>query len=549
MNLIISFLLFGLLEASNYEKYISTKQSYSLLLNATERIHATPHITNLIRNGSDNIDIYNPSKLKQLGLKIEDLHIVSAEPNNLDEFYDTEHFRIYFTTQGDSAVEDMNYIYNMAQVYETVYSFFIDTLGYNPPVVDPNINHNLYEIYIERLPSYYFGITYTKNTNVANSACASFIKMRNNYTGSQFSDHSELENIQVTAVHEFFHAIQFSYNCYERIWFMEATAVWSEDELYNDINDLYRYIPSWFSNNNKAIDDESSHMYGSFIYFQYIDEHLGGPGTIKLCWEESQEMASPIHDKSIDAINAALVNHGSSFEDAYLRMRIANRIMNSNAGIYSYDEADGYLSVGSYPLSEDIFFQEGISKTEGYQGLDLYESKYYSIYSSSPINIEMSPSEEKLSMISIVKYINQEAWSVRSGNTINIDTDIDIDWISVIISALDYNGNNWDYILNLNDGYSEDFTLYHPYPNPSFGKPITIDMQIINSQTISTTIYNILGKTVWNTTKQYTEPGFTRLIWDGQNNNGARVANGLYIVKAKGLKKNMIYKIIYLKEE
>ena len=97
-----------------------------------------------------------------------------------------------------------------------------------------------------------------------------FIKMRNNYLGSQFNEHTEVENIQVTAVHEFFHAIQFvSYNCYERFWFMEATAVWSEDELYNSVNDHYRYISPWFSNTNKPINDESSHMYGSFIFSIY----------------------------------------------------------------------------------------------------------------------------------------------------------------------------------------------------------------------------------------------------------------------------------------
>ena len=59
--------------------------------------------------------------------------------------------------------------------------------------------------------------------------------MRNDYDGSGFQGHTELEKIQVTAVHEFFHSIQFAYNCYERYWTMEAAAVWSEDELYDDI--------------------------------------------------------------------------------------------------------------------------------------------------------------------------------------------------------------------------------------------------------------------------------------------------------------------------
>ena len=69
--------------------------------------------------------------------------------------------------------------------------------------------------------------------------------MRNSYSSSQFNSLREIDNIKVTAVHEFFHSIQFDYNCYaldHGLWFMEATAVWSEDELYNGINDLYRYM-------------------------------------------------------------------------------------------------------------------------------------------------------------------------------------------------------------------------------------------------------------------------------------------------------------------
>ena len=57
---------------------------------------------------------------------------------------------------------------------------------------------------------------------------------------------------------------------------MEATAVWSEDELYNNVNDHYRYISSWFSNINKSLDDESSHMYGSFIFFNILTNTLEG---------------------------------------------------------------------------------------------------------------------------------------------------------------------------------------------------------------------------------------------------------------------------------
>ena len=43
-----------------------------------------------------------------------------------------------------------------------------------------------------------------KNSSVASPSCVSYIKMRNNYIGSQFSDKTELENIQVIAGMNFF---------------------------------------------------------------------------------------------------------------------------------------------------------------------------------------------------------------------------------------------------------------------------------------------------------------------------------------------------------
>ena len=546
---ILSIITINILGASNSNIGFSTKESYDILFGTNEPIHATTHITNIIRNGSENLTINEIDNLSEIGLTYQNGEINTVAPDYLDQIFETEHFRFYFTNNGVDAVPDIDYIFEMAEIFENVYSFYIDTLNFSPPVYDPASDNSLYEIYVENLPSYYFGITYTKNTTVNNPACVSYIKMRNNYSGSQFSEHTQLENIQVTAVHEFFHAIQFSYNCYERFWFMEATAVWSEDELYNNVNDHYRYIPSWFSNTNKSINDESSHMYGSFIYFQYIDEHLGGANTIKLCWEKSNEMASPVQDNSISSINAALNEVGSSFEEAYIRMRIANKIMSPNAGIYSYDEADGYLSAGGYPLEEDIFYQKGVSQTDSYQNLDLYESVYYKIHTSEPVEVELMPFGENISMVSIIKIKDQEQWSIKSNNKINIDTEMNIDWITLLISALKNEGNNWNYSIEFADGYSEDFSMYLPYPNPSYGKPVSINIEIIREQKISTTIYNILGQTVWNSTEVYTDPELNNFVWNGINNKGEKVSSGLYIIEAVGENKFITNKFIFLKDQ
>ena len=329
-----------------YGNGITSQQSFSELFNIKSRIHATPHIANLVRNGPDQISISEQARLKDLGLNIKNNQLLAERPEGLERTYSTEHFLFHYTLDDSyNAVDNENYVQEMAEVFEQVWDFFADSLWFDQPPSDNGIGgSDLYDIYIMNLPSGYFGITYTSNAQIGELSCSSFIKMRNSYDATVFSSHTELENIQVTAVHEFFHAIQFGYNCYERFWFMEATAVWSEDELFDQVNDLYRYMPSWFSNSGKPLDTEDTHMYGSFIFFQYIDEHLGGRETINQCWERSRYNANTTSDISFKSINEALISKNSSFVDAFNRMRIANRILSSslNAGIYRYEEANEY---------------------------------------------------------------------------------------------------------------------------------------------------------------------------------------------------------------
>ncbi len=51
-----------------------------------------------------------------------------------------------------------------------------------------------------------------------------------------------LPSLQVTAAHEFFHAIQFAYDATEDRWFMEATATWAEERYADDIDDNRQYL-------------------------------------------------------------------------------------------------------------------------------------------------------------------------------------------------------------------------------------------------------------------------------------------------------------------
>ena len=545
-RLLLLFLIFPCL----YGRELSVKDSYDALFHSSGPVRATLHINNLIRQGAIGLTDFEKGRLTEIGLSIHGNEIIVLKSTDLDHTLDTDHFRFYYTLDESSndVVENEDYVTNMSVVFEEVWTFYIDSMGFDPPPLNPNNDHELYEIYIEYLSPAYFGLTFGQGSG---ESCYGFIKMRNSYKASQFNDHTVLENIQVTAVHEFFHSIQFGYNCYEKFWFMEASATWSEDELYDNINDFYRYIPNFFSNPNHAIGTEGTFMYGTCIFFQYIDEHLGGRETIRKSWEYSRDYASPLNDISFLAIDAALRENNFSFEIAYNQMRIANQILSSseNAGVYSYEEADGYLTVVSPPPKEDYFFFEkgDIESIEKFS-LQLYESHYYSITTETPISLSLTKVNGEFSFTSIVKMSDADQWVVKSGLEQNIDPKIGIEWITLIVSALGENGNDWDYSLSLSDGYSEDFTFYPPYPNPSIGQSVNFEFQVINEQTIDFQIVDILGQNIWEFSNHYSKPEVITIKWDGKNKSGQRVANGVYFGIMEGNSEKKVFKITYLKK-
>ena len=376
--------------------------------------------------------------------------------------------------------------------------------------------------------------------------------MRNNYNGSVFQSLTELENIKITAAHEFFHAIQFSYNCFERFWLMEATAVWSEDQLYNEINDHYRYMPTWFENSSRNIDNESNHMYGSFIFFQFIDEHLGGPDMIKMIWEESRSRANSVNDISFLSIDAALTSIGSSFSSALNSMRIANRIMSShpNAEPYTYQEAESYPVTAPNEITSFVFNNDQIAYDQN--SLKLYSTHYIGLNLSSPTRIFIENKDGPISDLFgavIFKHENDNKWSIRKGYDINIDPSINIEWATLLISAQGQVENDWDYTITISDGYSEDLVVSGIYPNPFIYKNSKVQIKILStiSQKVKINIYNILGKNIGKWNIDITEPNETIISWDRKNNNGKIVSDGIYFIEIIGKYKRKVKKITLLK--
>ena len=161
----------------------------------------------------------------------------------------------------------------------------------------------------------------------------------NNYTEAIFQNHSPLENLQVTAAHEFFHAVQFAYDAFEDQWLLEATATWMEDEVYDDIDDNLQYLvdgplrkPRIPLDKGATNADPCCHVYGDWIFFRFLSEHFGpgndeDPTIVRQIWRKADGAQGGPDNFSIQAIqNVASNQRGTSFRALFSNFGWGNRV-------------------------------------------------------------------------------------------------------------------------------------------------------------------------------------------------------------------------------
>jgi hypothetical protein len=76
-------------------------------------------------------------------------------------------------------------------------------------------------------------------------------------------------------------------------------------------------------------------------------------------------------------------------------------------------------------------------------------------------------------------------------------------------------------------------TVYIPigvYPNP-FNDKLTISCELLSSEQLSLSIYNIIGQKIRDLVSRTEPAGIQRYEWDGKSDNGGAVSPGLYIYK------------------
>ena len=225
-------------------------------------------------------------------------------------------FRIHYDGTGSnrpSYVSNWSVEQNIAEVakaLDSVYRFEVTYLGFLPPPGDNSGGgDDKYDVYIQNQGGGVYGYTEWES-KIGSVNWTSFMVLDNDYTGYYTTG---LNGMRVTAAHEFHHGIQLgNYSVFNEnfpyrnadAFFYELTSTSMEEFVYDDVNDYYAYMSSYFNNTDIAFPIQNG--YNIAIWNIYLKDNFGF-GLLKRQWELIPSIAA------ILAINQSLNELSTSF--------------------------------------------------------------------------------------------------------------------------------------------------------------------------------------------------------------------------------------------
>jgi hypothetical protein len=224
---------------------------------------------------------------------------------------------------GDSDADDIpNQVERTLAVMEEVWAYQVDTLGFRRPLPDGRASHDdadpRFDVYLSDIgDEFIYGYCAVDDSRALGGSgyrfydFAGYCVLDDDFAKDQFPLNTPDENLQVTAAHEFFHAVQFAYDAYEDGWFMEGGAAWIEDEIYDDVNDNLQYLrDSQFQRPKLPLDSSAGlAVYGSWGFWRYLSEQVDA-GIMLAAWKRADGSPDGPDAYSLRAIRQALDRRG-----------------------------------------------------------------------------------------------------------------------------------------------------------------------------------------------------------------------------------------------
>jgi len=155
---------------------------------------------------------------------------------------------------------------------------------------------------------------------------------------------------------------------------------------------------------------------------------------------------------------------------------------------------------------------------------------------------ELTPEELDLSYNTDSRSYTQAAGGFPVGD-LNWFPDKKQEWIAVgrptLVSSVGVKENE-------GDDQPDDFSLLQNYPNP-FNPSTSIEYHLNKPALVKLTVYNVLGKAVKTLVNKKQKAGKKQVVWDGTNEAGIQMANGVYYYRLETEDVSKTMKMVLLK--
>lgn len=220
---------------------------------------------------------------------------------------------IHYVPTGVDAPPSPDWPATNLAVMDSVWTTEVDQLGFRKPVSDGSKGGSpLFDVYLKDLGGDLYGFC-AGERRVKKRTASGYCVLDNDFSPAQFPNATPLDNLAVTAGHEFFHAVQYAYDYAEDPWMMESTATWMEERIATAVNDNRQYLPASQIYSPQipldAFSQTSGFQYGNWVFWEYLSSRYG-LGIVKKAWQQAGTLKGDGDKYSLQAIDRALKGKG-----------------------------------------------------------------------------------------------------------------------------------------------------------------------------------------------------------------------------------------------